>query len=210
MDQTSHQTYFQMVLLNPCFYKWVTGYSFYYRLVSLHHASIYLCVYYIFSKEHQKDFTFHSIYWRKRWRENRLLAEWSIWRGLLHCKIKSLDTTSWILIPECKFSLLRHILVDVVCLIMFIQSSCICNILHSIKFLSFPLSFFLFLNSPDTFFASVQFSVFAPSNQKRINNEKENCFWNFDVGSISRSCTTNKRSKLRRMLDLKYNNRKWH
>lgn len=146
--------------------------------------------------------------------KKKMKGKWTVSRiviyGLLHCKIKSLDTASRSLMPEFKFNLLRHVLVHVACLTMFIQSSCICNIWHSIRFLSFLLSFFLVLNNPDTFLASLQFSDFAPSNQRWINNQKEKHFWNSPVRSISRSCTINKSSKLRRMLNLNCNNRKWN
>lgn len=111
------------------------------------------CVYYVFSKEHQKDFTCHSIYWRKSWRENGLLARWSIWKGLLLCKRRSLDAALWSLIPEAKLNLQSPVLVDVACLIVFMQSSC--------TVLSFFPFVFLSLNSPDAFLASIQFIDFV-------------------------------------------------
>lgn len=145
--------------------------------------------------------------------EEIMKGEWTVRRiaiyGLLHCKMKRLDTASQSLIPEFKHNLLRRVLKHVAWLPMFIQSSYICNIWQSINICLTP-AVFLALNNPDTFLGSLQFSVFAPSNQRLINNQTEKHFWNSTVGSISRSCTINKSSKLMRILNLNCNNRKWH
>lgn len=120
--------------------------------------------------------SFHS--WKRK-TKGKWTFGWVDIYGLLHCKIKRLDTVSWSLIPEFKLSLLGHVLVHAACLIMFIQSSCNCSIWHSITFLSFLLSFFLVLNNPDTFLTSLQFSDFAHSNQRWINNPTEKTFLEF-------------------------------